>query len=164
MKGSFLVPLSVVFVLVASSSLAAGCSSDDAVADDIPYASGSAGKAGTAGTAGSAAAGGGGAGSGGDGGSVATYPCPGPLGEAGAGGEAGTGSVQQSLCVVGQSYCGISLSFEGAIRSAGCDNAVPTECANDPSCGCICSHGGRCITECSCQDADGFARITCGQI
>jgi hypothetical protein len=108
----------------------------------------------------------------GSGGLGLKYSCPGNAGDAGANGEAGAsnGGVE---CITGQNYCFVRMTQANAIESAVCEPIAapttqhpnpPTGCASDPSCACICAQGVSCKTECSCDDSDGVARVTCHQI
>lgn len=70
-----------------------------------------------------------------------------------------------ATCVVGQTYCGISLPHPGFTGEATAEcNSVPTVCAQNPTCACLCdsSRGGViCVTNCRCSETNGLVTISC---
>lgn len=70
-------------------------------------------------------------------------------------------------CVVGQSLCHIySTDPVGSQPSRDCET-VPTGCADNPTCACICGQLPLYSCDqipCSCDDTGGFVTISCQQI
>jgi hypothetical protein len=77
-----------------------------------------------------------------------------------------------ALCIVGQTYCYIALPHPNTTgeATASCtafETGVAPACAQDPTCACFCdlSRGGfHCLTECRCNETNGFATISCQPI
>ena len=78
-----------------------------------------------------------------------------------------------ATCIVGQTYCRISLPHPGraGVAAASCGTfptgVAPAPCAQDPTCSCFCdvSRGGfPCYTQCRCSETNGFATVSCQAI
>lgn len=92
------------------------------------------------------------------------YTCAGFFVLADGGKVPGADGGSEATCVVGQSFCAISLPYPGSagMATAGCSTSPP--CAQDPTCACLCdlSRGQyHCSTECRCSETGGLATVSC---
>ena len=79
-----------------------------------------------------------------------------------------------ALCVVGQTYCAVSLPRSAVGEAPAVCGEVPAKCAQDPTCACFCDgmRGGfPCFLgatwysdQCACSDTNGFVTIACETI
>jgi hypothetical protein len=74
----------------------------------------------------------------------------------------GDGGEVQVTCVVGQSYCS-SYQLQSVVPHPAVPScqAVPSNCADNPTCACIHSNSGGL---CSCKDYGGFVNVSCQMI